>query len=615
MGLTLALLLVLYLLTLYPGVGGRFGAGDAIRFQYVGRILGVAHEPGYPQYVLLSFAWSYLPLPLSLATKINLMSAAVSLVGATCFFTVARWLSGSAMAAALSTWFVYLSRDIWTMSTQAEVYALNLAWVAAVIWAAHMWARRLDRKWLVALLFVYALSFGNHLTMITLLPAMLFLVLVYDRNVLLDARMILAGASAIAVGLAQYGFLLWRSYNPRPPLLVRFPRQATFAELFEYTRGTRFTKNLFLKSGVAGIFPRLGEAGVHGAFQLSVAFSAMGLWGIYLLSKRKPRFAGFLTLAAAGELLFAVAYEIQDRLYYCAPVWLVLGLFAAVAIGRLSVYSSGIRAIVLAVLLASLAWTTADNYSQLRGVETRFDYAALIEEAPPGSYIVVNARTRRQAKVLGNYYKYGLNLEKARRLRFVAGDQIFDDRPRFLEDRPIYFQNPGVLRYLERNHVDYIEKHSDDDPDRYYFVTGTTTPISAVEFNPAGANSIAMDLGGEPRALCAASGGASRVHRRPGTATKRASGRFLWIPRRTGSDRPTECYGTSVEEIGSSCSPRSSASTTGRSLPVSWRKTGIDLPLDPERAAHLVVAWRNGDPASASVVSGLTEPVSLPLPE
>ena len=66
--------------------------GDAMRFQFMGRVLSVAHPSGYPQYFLLSFAWSYFPLPLSLTTKVNLLSAAFTIVAGAIFFSVARQL-------------------------------------------------------------------------------------------------------------------------------------------------------------------------------------------------------------------------------------------------------------------------------------------------------------------------------------------------------------------------------------------------------------------------------------------------------------------------------------------------------------------------------------------
>ena len=222
-GLALGVPAALYSATVFPGLGGRFGIGDALQFQYLGTVLGVAHEPGYPQYVLLSFVWSHLPLPISLATKINLLSAVCALVAGALFFYVARLVSRSSVAAVLALWAVLLGFDIWSASTQAEVYALNLTWVAAVICTALLWTTTLNRKWLVALLFAYALSFGNHLTMITLLPAMVFLVLTRDPRVLLDLRMVLAGALAVVLGLAQYGLMLWRSFNPHPTVAQAVP--------------------------------------------------------------------------------------------------------------------------------------------------------------------------------------------------------------------------------------------------------------------------------------------------------------------------------------------------------------------------------------------------------
>ena len=285
-GLALGVPAALYSATVFPGLGGRFGIGDALQFQYLGTVLGVAHEPGYPQYVLLSFVWSHLPLPISLAAKINLLSAVCALVAGALFFYVARLVSRSSVAAVLALWAVLLGFDIWSASTQAEVYALNLTWVAAVICTAFLWTTTLNRKWLVALLFAYALSFGNHLTMITLLPAMVFLVLTRDPRVLLDLRMVLAGALAVVLGLAQYGLMLWRSFNPHPTLPRRFPRDATLGDLANYISGSYFFDTHFLRD--TALVGRIAEAASHGAAQLTPGLLLLRIMGRVSVVEENP---------------------------------------------------------------------------------------------------------------------------------------------------------------------------------------------------------------------------------------------------------------------------------------------------------------------------------------
>ena len=60
-----------YVRTLTPGM---IPISDTPALQFVGRVLGVAHNPGYPTYVLLTYSFSYLPVG-SLAYQINLFSA------------------------------------------------------------------------------------------------------------------------------------------------------------------------------------------------------------------------------------------------------------------------------------------------------------------------------------------------------------------------------------------------------------------------------------------------------------------------------------------------------------------------------------------------------------
>ena len=484
--LALAVPTALYLLTLFPGLGGRFGVGDALQFQYLGTVLGVAHEPGYPQYVLLSFLWSHLPLPVSLAVQVNLLSTVCVLVAGALLFRVARALSDSVIGAVLAVWAVLLGYDIWTAATQAEVYALNLAWVAAVIWAAVLWSTTLERKWLVVLLFVYALSFGNHLTMITLLPAIAVLVLTRDPGVLVDRKMILAGAAAIGLGLAQYGLMLWRSFYTHPTLPSRFPRDASLGDLAGYMSGTHFLERNLLRD--TDLLGRLVEGVSRGAAQLTPGIVMLGLWGGYLLWKRSPHLAGFLLLTAAGELLFAVAYDIGEWRYYCLPVWLVLGLLAAVPIGHLSRRWRPAQLVVVGLLLLTLTASVAANYSSLREDRHPIDYTDLLNEALPVGTIVATTRNRRQPELVGHYYRYGLGMEWTHNVSFVAARAVFEDRPEYLGDRLLLFQSPEVRDVFERFHADFVARRFPDGGS--YFAAGTRRPVTELTFVPTEAGGL-----------------------------------------------------------------------------------------------------------------------------
>ena len=51
--------LIVYIRTLAPGLTDDV---DTAMFQFIGRVLGVAHNPGYPLYVLLTHGFSWVPV-------------------------------------------------------------------------------------------------------------------------------------------------------------------------------------------------------------------------------------------------------------------------------------------------------------------------------------------------------------------------------------------------------------------------------------------------------------------------------------------------------------------------------------------------------------------------
>src|SRR5690349_7641042 len=63
--------LALYVRTLYPGL---VGSGDTPELQFVGRVFGIPHTPGYPLYAVLAWLVAHVPLG-GLAYRMNLSSA------------------------------------------------------------------------------------------------------------------------------------------------------------------------------------------------------------------------------------------------------------------------------------------------------------------------------------------------------------------------------------------------------------------------------------------------------------------------------------------------------------------------------------------------------------
>ncbi len=154
---------------------------DAGEFITAAKVLGIPHPPGTPLFVLLGNVWGGVVRLGSYAWRLNLMSACFSAAGAGCLFLVAQrllvgevpWLrTGGAAAAAILSAFTFTG---WQNSNETEVYTVATFSIAAICWLCVRWrdVRGTPRAPHILLLIVYvaALSIGNHLLALLVGPA------------------------------------------------------------------------------------------------------------------------------------------------------------------------------------------------------------------------------------------------------------------------------------------------------------------------------------------------------------------------------------------------------------------------------------------------------------
>jgi len=189
--------LAVYVRTLHRTVP-FWDAGEFIASAYG---LGIPHPPGTPLYVLLGRVFCLLPLPVSIAERVNLLSAipAAIAVGLTFLVTVrlatdlgapfARtgergseptWLArfGAVVAALV----VAFSDTFWMNAIEAEVYALSSMVMIGVVFLLLLWRDRrhrageaADGNLVVVSFYFLALSIAFHMgTFIVFLPLVLF---------------------------------------------------------------------------------------------------------------------------------------------------------------------------------------------------------------------------------------------------------------------------------------------------------------------------------------------------------------------------------------------------------------------------------------------------------
>jgi len=213
---------ILFVITLAPTTA----FWDTSEYIATASILGIPHPPGNPLFVVLARAWHLLlePLGLSTAIRINLFSAFMSATAhGFWFLMVDRILSfysrdrmfriiGAATAVLVSA----TAYTVWNQSNVNEkVYTVTLFTIALLSWLAFRWRDRLgegkDDNLILLMLFILALSVGNHLMAFLAAPALLAFILIIEPRTLINWKLYAAGIVVVLLGLSIHMYLPMRA--------------------------------------------------------------------------------------------------------------------------------------------------------------------------------------------------------------------------------------------------------------------------------------------------------------------------------------------------------------------------------------------------------------------
>lgn len=380
-----AVAFAVYVRTLAPGL---VAVADTPMFQFIGRVLGVPHNPGYPFYVLTTHLVSKLPIG-SLPYRINLFSAVLGAVAVSLTYLLARHLGCRPVISAAAALGLAFGGVFWSQAVIAEVYTLHAAIVAGMLVALLAWRRtRRDRDFFVAVI-LFAAGLGHHTTIVAFAPGMLLFVLLTDRRFAFRLRTIALTAAILAAGLLQYAFILIRS-GQRSAYLES--RATNLTELMNVVLGRQFSDRLFAFGAEKVLRDRLPGLLEH---VLVPELTAVGLVlaAIGALWLLRYRFAEAVLVLPGLVLIvgFTVNYRVVDTAVFVIPAILVLWLTAAVALEQAARWARRWSAAGVAVGVAALvlpAWNVTHNFvASDRSRDTRvavlFDalFAALPDRA------------------------------------------------------------------------------------------------------------------------------------------------------------------------------------------------------------------------------------------
>jgi hypothetical protein len=416
--------LAAYLRTLAPGLTSD---QDSPLFQFIGRALGVAHNPGYPLYTLLTWPIAQLPIG-ELAWRINVFSAAMGAVATGLVFLAARRLDARPIVSVAAALGFAAGATFWSQAVIAEVYTVHAALVAGLLAAALTWSRSRQPAHFYAALGCLAAGLGHHTTILAFAPGLALQALIVDRRFALRARTLITSAAILALGVLPYALILVRSRDPEAYVESR---ATTLGELAQVVLGRQFRDRLFSdgwRALAAAQAPLLRDRVFAGDLTwIGLAFAAIG--AVWLL-RRRPGDALLMASGAAVVTGFAAGYAVPDVPVFVIPALLCLWLFAAAgleqagrAAARLPAPAAGTAQAVLGLaalaLPAWLVWQHAARVDRSGDRQDALQVERLFEVLPARSAIVSGDFI---ADRMLQYERRGRDLPRAREIAIGPRD-------------------------------------------------------------------------------------------------------------------------------------------------------------------------------------------------
>jgi hypothetical protein len=349
----------LYHATLLPGVD----FGDTGFFQTMAGELTITPRTGYPLYLAIGNAVLWLTR-LEPARAMNLASAVEGAVACGVIVLAAAELSESAVAGVAAALLFAASYTFWSQAIIAEVYSLHMLFVALTLLLLLRWRARPTIARLALFFAAYALGFGNHLSMVLLLPGYaLFLLIAAPggwRSMVRPRIVALALAIAIA-GALQYAWNLrglWQWPNDPPGIVAALQ---TF--WFDVTKSDwRATLVMHVPGSMLPQRTAMYGFDLLQQFGWAIVLALLGVARLLVVDWRRGLLMLTLYLANA---IFAFTYNVGDTHVFYLPSHLIVALLMApglVALGHVAVDARVRRSAVVAVCAVAIVYAGARAY-------------------------------------------------------------------------------------------------------------------------------------------------------------------------------------------------------------------------------------------------------------
>lgn len=439
---------------------------DTGEMQTVPYILGIAHPPGFPLYVLLGWVWSH-ALPFGeVATRLTLLSALCGAGAAYLAYRAARELEAPPAAALASGALFALAPLVVQHVTRAGVEPLLALCAGLAVCAGLRFERTGSPRALAVAALGAGLTLAVHTLAIWFLPGLALLLA--RRGI--ARRDLRAAAGAFLVGPLLYAYLPLRSavvgrlgldptvalgFAPGAQAFWDYDHPASWAGFVRHVSGAQFGASEALGAPfVLAAYPSyLGRWWEILAQPAGALGGGLALLGLAMLVARRPRAGLALALIGFLAIPFSLRYGVlQDAAkYYLVAVWAGAvgagaGASALVELGRDALARRGLAYALGAGLVFAAAQVVAGDpatYGRRHQVDGAAVVRGVVAGTPPGA-IVIAAWTYSTPLAYAEYVEHGL-----------GGRQVVNDEaPRELiagwlrAGRPVY-----VLPYAPSDRI------------------------------------------------------------------------------------------------------------------------------------------------------------------
>lgn len=332
--LIFAINLIVYLFTLSPTV--QFI--DSGELAVVCKTLGIAHPTGYPLYTLLGRLFSLLPLK-DIIFRVNLMSLVFICVSNLMLFFIFLTLNRSLERkkenpSRIEIWSAFLTSlifsftpTLWSQAISNEVYALNVLLFDLILLLVLTWRnRRMEpggERTLCLLIFIYALSFGNHMSTVLVLPALLFILIITYGMALFSTRRFITLLGLFFLGITIYIYLPVRSsLNP----ILDWGNPESWATLKRHVTGWQYQVWMFAGSTevLVSNLENFAKLFFHQFPIYLLPLSILGIWRLFVNDRR---ILIFLSILFFTHVFYGINYEIPDIDAYFLGAFVVNAIF------------------------------------------------------------------------------------------------------------------------------------------------------------------------------------------------------------------------------------------------------------------------------------------------